>query len=601
MSSKRQPIIDYRACQPGLCGTPTPLCMKVCPLIEKHPNVIKIWRKLDKPVINPNMCIDCGICVKACRNIGINAITFVRIPSEIESVPLIHQHGPNSFRLHGLPQLQPGIVLGIIGQNGIGKSTILSILSGEIIPNLGDFKEPPQSFDDPRLIRTIQNSSMRNLFRKIADGSITITHKRQDLGYITKTRSTIKSILEYAANNFSLRRTPREIMRELSLDALLERKPAQLSGGELQRFALALTLMRDADVYLVDEPCTYLDVRQRLQVGRLLRELADENKIVVVVEHDTAILDFTSDKVHILYGKPHAFGICTRHSYVVKKGINSFLLGYIRDENVKIRSKKITFQRMVKDRDWTGQDVLFTYPRMRLTRGDFVLDVEPGTIYQGEVVAIMGENGLGKTSFAHHLFKHFKEIRISFKPQVLHREFNGTVRDFFIAYSHQSPQSPFVKEYIFQPLSIGHLLDRTLDELSGGELQRVYVGACLAKDANLYIIDEGSAFLDVEERLKVTRTIRHHAGKKGKAVMTIEHDIQIADALSDRIMLFMGKPGVHGQALSPASKKEGMNLFLAHLDVTFRRDAETGRARLNKPNSRLDRHQRSIGEYYYQV
>jgi ATP-binding cassette subfamily E protein 1 len=123
----------------------------------------------------------------------------------------------------------------------------------------------------------------------------------------------------------------------------------------------------------------------------------------------------------------------------------------------------------------------------------------------------------------------------------------------------------------------------------------------LGKKADLYIIDEGSAFLDVEERLNATRVIRHNVSKNNAACIAIEHDIQIAEALSDRIMLFEGDPGRNGKTIGPLSKRDGLNRFLKRIDVTFRRDPETGRARLNKKDSQLDRRQREIEAYYHDL
>jgi ATP-binding cassette subfamily E protein 1 len=78
-----------------------------------------------------------------------------------------------------------------------------------------------------------------------------------------------------------------------------------------------------------------------------------------------------------------------------------------------------------------------------------------------------------------------------------------------------------------------------------------------------------------------------------------EHDIAAQDFIADRIMVFDGEPGLHGYAHSPKNLREGMNSFLKIMGITFRRDKNTGRPRVNKENSRLDSYQKSIGEYYY--
>ena len=137
-----------------------------------------------------------------------------------------------------------------------------------------------------------------------------------------------------------------------------------------------------------------------------------------------------------------------------------------------------------------------------------------------------------------------------------------------------------------------------MDTLSGGELQRVAIAACLARDADLYILDEPSAHLDVEQRVRVTRLIRRHAEGREAGIMVIDHDIYLVDMASERILVFEGEPGIHGTAVGPFGMREGMNRFLGNLGITFRRD-QTGRPRINKPGSYLDREQKANGEYYY--
>jgi ATP-binding cassette subfamily E protein 1 len=136
-------------------------------------------------------------------------------------------------------------------------------------------------------------------------------------------------------------------------------------------------------------------------------------------------------------------------------------------------------------------------------------------------------------------------------------------------------------------------------ELSGGELQALAVAATLIKPASFYLIDEPCAYLDVEQRLVSIRAIRRMVKSKTSAAFVVEHDILAVDFLSDRLVVFEGKPGIEGHAKAPSSMEQGMIDFLKILVVTFRRDVDTKRPRINKPGSRLDRDQREDGKYYY--
>ncbi len=110
----------------------------------------------------------------------------------------------------------------------------------------------------------------------------------------------------------------------------------KLSGGELQRFALLLVLIQKADIFIFDEPTSYLDVKQRIKISKLIRSIQTHDNYIILVEHDLSILDYTSDFICCLYGEPAAYGVVTA-PYGVREGINVFLDGYVPTENMRFR------------------------------------------------------------------------------------------------------------------------------------------------------------------------------------------------------------------------------------------------------------------------
>jgi ATP-binding cassette subfamily E protein 1 len=193
-----------------------------------------------------------------------------------------------------------------------------------------------------------------------------------------------------------------------------------------------------------------------------------------------------------------------------------------------------------------------------------------------------------------------KELKLSYKPQrvVLEKEQEGMAVEEFLA-ERNDRLSDTENKRILRYLSVERLLERTMGSLSGGELQSVLITGCLLEEHDLILMDEPSAFLDVEQRLRVAKLIREHAEGREIPCFVVDHDLQFMDAIADRVILFEGKPGVEGRANPICMIGEGINQFLRNLGITYRRDPSTGRPRANKPGSQKDVEQKSKGQYYY--
>ena len=609
--------IDYDKCDHRSCGR---ICQTHCPVVltnsrkksheKKLEEPIRLKKTEDRIIIVGEYCLKCGICVNTCPR---KAISVLNLLSEPDNVPLLHEYEGSHFKVYGLPVLVPEQVVGFCGPNGIGKSTIMNILAGKLLPNFGNKDEIP-TLDT--VAKNFKNNFMRQLYLDLKDASVKIAFKEQVLRILFDRYEgkTVKQILEAHIE------TPpdftQEIFRALDIPAIENRYLKQCSGGELQRFAIALVMLQNSDILLIDEPCTFLDVKKRFVLAELLQKKAhsvynnSRRNAIAVVEHDLTVLDYLSDSVQLFYGEPHVFGVVTTLKST-KNGINSYLDGYLKAENIQFREQVIGFKKSVSDRDWKNNIEYFHFFDIDKTfPGGFSLHVSAGTVYQSEILGIVGENGCGKSTFAKLLIGEIKpdndsmllidrELQISYKPQYITKDFDGTAKEFIMNFSQNYDFSEGIMRLIYEPLGADGLFEKRIVDLSGGELQRVFIAACLAKRADLYILDEPSAYLDVEERLKVSSVIRSCTKARGATAICVEHDIQICDALADRLLLFTGQPGVKGYTIGPLGKRDGMNEFLKILDVTFRRDEENGRARINKKGSSLDLEQRANNEYFY--
>jgi ATP-binding cassette subfamily E protein 1 len=580
-------IVHKDRCHSRKCGTE---CIIYCPRVRTGDETV-ILGEDGKAQVSEELCVGCGICIKKCP---FDAIDIVSLPEELEHPT--HRYGKNGFALYGLPVPVEGKVTGILGANGIGKSTAIKILSGQLRPNLGNF-DSEVAWEE--ILKQYTGTELFDYLQTVSRKSLKIATKPQYIDFIPKVFSgTVEALLKTTDERGRLA----GILPLLKLDSILGHDIATLSGGELQRVAIAACLARDADLYFLDEITPFLDIYQRIAAAKLIRDLAAERP-VVIVEHDLAILDMLADTVHVGYGKPAVFGIITRPKGV-RVGINQYLEGFLAEENVRFRDTQVVFEKRAHEKGSDRQD-LFVIPEMTKKFDAFQLTVGGGTVRAGEVLGVVGANGMGKSTFAKLLAgvetpttgSVETTLRISYKPQYIKADTSDTVEMYLRRCTNKFDSSMYQHE-IIEALTLTPILQSPVDSLSGGELQRVAIAGCLSRDADLYILDEPSAHLDVEQRVRITRMIKRHAEGKEVGIMVIDHDIYVIDMISERILVFEGEPGVHGTASGPFPMREGMNRFLRELDVTFRRD-QSGRPRINKPESFLDREQKSLGEYYY--
>jgi ATP-binding cassette subfamily E protein 1 len=590
-------IVSADKCKPKKCKQE---CKRSCPVVRMGKLCIEVSPAVKTAVLSEELCIGCGICAKKCP---FQAIQIINLPKNLER-ETTHRYGPNSFKLHRMPTPRPGQVLGLVGTNGIGKSTALKILGGKQKPNLGRFDDPPDWSD---ILVYFRGNELQNYFTKILEENLKAIIKPQFVDQIPKAvKGTVLEILDKKDD----RDAKTELIEVLELGNVLDRAVENLSGGELQRFAIGIVATQDADVYMFDEPSSYLDVKQRLTASRVIRslcEIEDRQRYVVVVEHDLSILDYLSDFICCLYGVPGAYGVVTL-PFSVREGINIFLAGFIPTENLRFREEALSFKvSEAAEEEIQKKHAQFEYPAMHKTLGTFTLNVCPGDFNDSEIIVLLGENGTGKTTFIRMLAGLLKpdndvelpEMNVSYKPQKISPKFQGTVKDLLFkkirdAYSHPQFTSDVVK-----PMKIEDLIDQEVRSLSGGELQRVAIVLALGMPADIYLVDEPSAYLDSEQRIVAAKVIKRYILHARKTGFVVEHDFIMATYLADRVIVYEGTPASDCTANTPTALLTGMNQFLASLEITFRRDPTNYRPRINKHESQMDREQKESGNYFF--
>ena len=560
----------------------------LCPVNRTGKECIKVEED-GKLSIDEHLCTGCGICPKAAPH----AIKIINLPEELKQEP-IHRYDENKFMLYSLPTPTFGHVTGILGVNGIGKSTAIKILASVLKPNFGDWNKLETDYDE--LISFFKGTEAQGFFEKIKNQEIKVAYKPQQVDLIPKTtRGKVKDLLKKVDEKNELKK----ITNEMQINEILNNDITEISGGELQRVAIAATILKNANLYIFDEPTSYLDIKQRINISKFIKSLVNESNSALVVEHDLIILDYIADLVHIMYGKENCYGIVSGVK-PVKNGINVYLSGYIKEENIKFRDSKIKFAEKPPVKKKHVKEAITSWHNVEKKLGNFALKANQGTIHRNEITGILGENGIGKTTFVKILAGVLKQdkgeithkVKVSYKPQYLEISDALVIDVLKIAFNKYENQ-------IIHPLNLEPLSLNKLNELSGGELQRVAIAHCLQQDAALYLLDEPSAYLDSEQRLVLSKIIRDFVELKGASALIVDHDLLFVDYISDKLIVFEGKPAIEGNIIGPFEMEEGMNKFLKELQITLRRDAETNRPRVNKLDSRLDREQKEKGKYYY--
>ncbi|XVF52227.1 hypothetical protein PTKIN_Ptkin05aG0002200 [Pterospermum kingtungense] len=524
-------IVSSDRCKPKKCRQE---CKKSCPVVKTGKLCIEVSPASKTAFISEELCIGCGICVKKCP---FEAIQIINLPRDLDK-DTTHRYGPNTFKLHRLPVPRPGQVLGLVGTNGIGKSTALKVLAGKLKPNLGRFNNPP---DWQEILTYFRGSELQNYFTRILEDNLKAIIKPQYVDHIPKAvRGNVGQVLDQKDE----RNMKAELCLDLEPNQVIDRNVGELSGGELQRFVIAVVAIQNAEIYMFDEPSSYLDVKQRLKAAQVIRSLLRPNSYVIVVEHDLSVLDYLSDFICCLYGKPGAYGVVTL-PFSVREGINIFLAGFVPTENLRFRDESLTFK----------------------------------------IIVMVGENGTGKTTFIHMLAGSLEpdniegsdveipEFNVSHKPQKISPKFQSTVRHLLhqkIRDSYMHPQ--FVSD-VMKPLLIEQLMDQEVLNLSGGELQRVALCLCLGKPADIYLIDEPSAYLDSKQRIVASKVIKRFILHAKKTAFVVEHDFIMATYLADQVIVIwtshLGetRPIIDQESISWTQLKTESKNLLGHIII----------------------------------
>lgn len=454
----------------------------------------------------------------------------------------------------------------VCGASGCGKSTLMKALTG-LVPQM-----TPGELD----------GVVRINGRNLADVALTdVGHLCSSVFQNPRTQffcDTVAEELAFCGENYgreraTLRQQSERAAKLMGISHLLERKLATLSGGQLQKVALACALASGAPVLLADEPTSNLDPAAISEVREALKVLKEQGLTIVVVEHRLHFLRDLADQVLLMEG-----GRVTRRW----SGAEFFSMGQAQRRSLGLR----TLVDPGPPETWVGQGQVGRQENqvgqgqvgcqekqagcqenreaaanpVRLScRGlSFAYGASPvfegldADFPAGQITCIAGANGVGKTTLVRVLCglaapssgtisldgvpasRKTRRSACALVMQDTGRQlFSDTLAgELTIGASHASGQSG---EQLLADFDLANLGDRHPLSLSGGQKQRLVIAAARATGRPIVILDEPTSGVDARHLDSITATLRRIADE-GAAVVVVTHDGEFAAACADRLI-----------------------------------------------------------------
>lgn len=395
--------------------------------------------------------------------------------------------------------------------------------------------------------------------------------KSQDLTVYRSSLTVRTSLEESKGTGFD---SMEELIEDLDMTSMLDTCVTDLSDAELQRFAIASTIVQMADVYLFDEPTIFLDARQKYQVARVILSVVKPDRYVCITDNDMSVLDLVCD--HILYtGEETTSG------------------------EVHLDHYPLTLEELSEE---IVTPPTYRYPETVVKGfGTFSLHVMGGDLRSSEITVVLGNMHTGKTLFLEWLNRISVGQDFSHKDQKMIKCENrhDTVATHLYRLIRFSSLDRVFQELVLKPLGIVKILDKRIKEVSQSTLQKIAIATCLGQEgARVFLLDEPSIHLDARERVIAAQTIKRFIAYSRKAALVVEQDFMMATYLADRVIVVQGEPGVQSTVNSPVLMSNGVNQYLSDLNITCRSNRFTSLARMNKPRSVEDEEQKTGGHFF---
>ena len=435
--------------------------------------------------------------------------------------------------------IQQGECIVLCGKSGCGKTTLTRVLNG-LIPH----------FEHGQLhghcsIENIDSSNSKIEDYVLKVGSVFQNPKTQYFNTNTKAE------LAFPCENIGM--DPDDILKKIeecakffNISYLIDKNIFHLSGGEKQKVAFGASMMLDHKILVLDEVTSNLDSKTIIEIIKLIHYIKQQNVTIILAEHRLAwTVDFCDKYFYMVDG--HIEHIYTKEEFI-----------QLNDSQLQTMGLRSIDLQPYKDIIQQKENIPCTNPYLSIydldigySKDKIVRHIDAFQIQKGEILGLMGNNGIGKSTLIktlcglmrpingeilidHHSIKPKKLISFSYlvMQDVNYQLFSDSVEEeILLNCTNENYES------ILESLNLTELKDRHPMSLSGGQKQRVVIASALCSNKDIIYLDEPTSGLDRYHMEKVGQLL-NDLKKMNKAVVVITHDEELAASVCDRIVRF---------------------------------------------------------------
>ncbi len=448
--------------------------------------------------------------------------------------------------------IKDGEVVLLCGESGCGKSTLIRMING-LIPNYyrGNLsgKVTVDGCDTA-------SSQLRELAEHVAS---VFQNPKTQFYNVDSTEEMVFSLENRGMSREEMDARLKRTIQKLKMDNLVGRNLFKMSGGEKQKVACACADTSDADIIVLDEPSSNLDLHTIRELADIIKKWKSEGKTVVIAEHRLYYILPIADRV--LYLNNGRIDLeCSPNELIAlgKEKLNSMGLRSTDIMSLPVHSKEVNEKDKI---------ILANFHYIYPGRLQESLNVPKVNVARNAIIGIVGDNGAGKSTFARalcgldrrasgsielqgELLARRKRLKKTFMvmQDVGHQLFTDEVHEEMVfSLDKVDEDSETLISGILEELNLKDKAERHPHSLSGGEKQRVAIGSAVISDRDVIVFDEPTSGLDYKHMKAVSGLIKD-LKEKGKTVFIVTHDPElIAECCDELIYMQDGKVLEYGK------------------------------------------------------